>query len=120
MVVHNHPVVLRGLVACLGFEPDIDVVATATSGEEALVTAAEVRPDLVLIARTMAGIGGIEATRQLVKTQPETRVIILSASGGPDRQVEAAQSGALRYMLLETPPSTIAQAVRDATMPLAP
>ena len=75
MIVDDHPVVRKGLASFLGHEPDIEVVGMADSGEQALEMAAELHPDIVLMDLSMPGMGGIEATRRLVETEPGTRVM---------------------------------------------
>jgi DNA-binding NarL/FixJ family response regulator len=113
MVVHSHPTVCDGLAACLGLEPDIEVVGTASTCGIALDMAAALSPDLVLIGRSTPWTGGMAATRFLVTAQPEVVVVILSGTAGPEFFVEAVQSGAKDYLSLDTPPSDIARTVRD-------
>ncbi len=112
MVVHGRDDIRQGLAACLAYEPDMDVVGSAPTSGVALDMAAELHPDLVLIGRSTPWAGGLVATRQLVDTQPELRVVILSGSHGPESTAEAVQSGALGYVPLDTPPSEIASTVR--------
>jgi DNA-binding NarL/FixJ family response regulator len=95
MIVDDHPVVRKGLASFLGHEPDIEVVGMADSGEQALEMAQDLHPDIVLMDLSMPGMGGIEATRRLVETAPETRVMMLTSFGGHERMVEALKSGAV-------------------------
>src|ERR1700724_956203 len=97
MIVDDHPVVRKGLASFLGHEPDIEVVGLADSGEKALEMALEGHPHVVLMDLSMPGMGGIEATRRLVDTTPETRVMMLTSFGGHERMVEAWKSGAVAY-----------------------
>jgi DNA-binding NarL/FixJ family response regulator len=112
MVVHGHPRIRQGLASCLALERDMEVVATASSCEEALEIAATLHPDLVLIGRSTPAMGGTLATRALVDAQPDVRVVILSATAGAEFMVQALQSGALGYLLLETPPPEMARVLR--------
>ncbi len=112
MVVHGHPRVRRGLASCLSLERDMEVIATASTCEEALEIAATFHPDLVLIGRSTPMMGGTLATRALVDAQPGVRVVILSASAAAEFMAQALQSGALGYLLLETPPSETAHVLR--------
>lgn len=112
MVVHGHPRIRDGLASCLGLERDMEVVATASSCEDALEIAATLHPDLVLIGRSTPDMGGTSATRALVNAQPDVCVVILSATAGAEFMIQALQSGALGYLLLETPPPEMAHVLR--------
>jgi two-component system, NarL family, invasion response regulator UvrY len=77
-----------------GFE----VVGEARSGEEAIVLAGSLRPDLVLMDILMAGIGGIEATRRIVNAQPGTVTVLVSTYRAEDLPLEARSCGAAAYV----------------------
>jgi DNA-binding NarL/FixJ family response regulator len=113
MIVDDHPVVRKGLASFLGHEPDIEVVGLADSGEQALEMAAELLPDIVLMDLSMPGMGGIEATRRLVETRPSTRVMMLTSFGGHERMVEALKSGAVGYVVKDTAPADLLNALRS-------
>jgi DNA-binding NarL/FixJ family response regulator len=113
MIVDDHPVVRKGLASFLGHEPDIEVVGLADSGEHALEMALEVHPDVVLMDLSMPGMGGIEATRRLVEAEPQTRVMMLTSFGGHERMVEALKSGAVGYVVKDTAPSDLLNALRS-------
>jgi DNA-binding NarL/FixJ family response regulator len=113
MIVDDHPVVRKGLASFLGHEPDIEVVGMADSGEQALEMAAELHPDIVLMDLSMPGMGGIEATRRLVETEPTTRVMMLTSFGGHERMVEALKSGAVGYVVKDTAPADLLIALRS-------
>ena len=113
MIVDDHPVVRKGLASFLGHEPDIEVVGMADSGEQALEMAAELHPDIVLMDLSMPGMGGIEATRRLVETEPSTRVMMLTSFGGHERMVEALKSGAVGYVVKDTAPADLLIALRS-------
>jgi DNA-binding NarL/FixJ family response regulator len=113
MIVDDHPVVRQGLASFLGHEPDIEVVGLADSGEQALEMAQELHPDVVLMDLSMPGMGGIEATRRLVETAPGTRVMMLTSFGGHERMVEALKSGAVGYVVKDTAPADLLNALRS-------
>jgi DNA-binding NarL/FixJ family response regulator len=113
MIVDDHPVVRKGLASFLSHEPDIEVVGLADSGEQALEMALEVHPDVVLMDLSMPGMGGIEATRRLVEATPETRVMMLTSFGGHERMVEALKSGAVGYVVKDTAPADLLNALRS-------
>jgi DNA-binding NarL/FixJ family response regulator len=113
LVVDDHPVVRKGLSTFLSNEPDLEVVGTAASGEEAIAMVAEAEPDLVLMDLSMPGMGGIEATRRLVETNPSIRVVMLTSFGGHERMVEALKSGAVGYVVKDTVPAEMLRALRS-------
>jgi DNA-binding NarL/FixJ family response regulator len=120
LIVDDHPVVRKGLSTFLANEADMEVVATAESGEQALELAERTHPDVVLMDLSMPGIGGIQATELMVKQQPDVRVIMLTSFGGHERMVEALKSGAVGYVVKDTPPAEMLQAVRSVARPGAP
>ena len=113
LIVDDHPVVRKGLASFLGHESDIEVVGMADSGEQALEMAAELHPDVVLMDLSMPGMGGIEATRRLVESAPQTRVMMLTSFGGHERMVEALKSGAIGYVVKDTAPADLLNALRS-------
>src|ERR1017187_7052670 len=113
MIVDDRPVVRQGLASFLGHEPDIEAVGLADSGEQALEMAQELHPDVVLMDLWRPGMGGIEATRRLVETTPETRVMMLTSFGGHERMVEALKSGAVGYVVKDTAPADLLNALRS-------
>lgn len=98
LIVDDQPpfrAVARTVVAlAAGFE----AVAEAETGEEAVVRAAEVRPDVVLMDINLPGINGIEATRRITEAQPGTVVILLSTYDADSLPADAATCGAARYV----------------------
>lgn len=114
VIVDDHPVVRKGLAAFLSSEPDLEVVGAAADGEESLHVVAETAPDMVLMDLSMPGIGGIEATRRILATLPETRVMMLTSFGGHERMVQALKSGAVGYVVKDMAPQELLRAVRHA------
>ncbi|TME48982.1 MAG: response regulator transcription factor, partial [Chloroflexi bacterium] len=102
LIVDDHPVVRRGLASFLANEPDLVVVGAAVDGEEALKLADEHVPEVVLMDLSMPGIGGIEATKQLIQAHPGIRVLMLTSFGGHERMVEALKAGAVGYVVKDT------------------
>jgi DNA-binding NarL/FixJ family response regulator len=113
-------VVRKGLSSFLSNEPDLLVVGTAVDGEEAISLAAEKAPDVVLMDLSMPGIGGIEATKQLVANNPAIRVLMLTSFGGHERMVEALKAGAAGYVVKDTAPGEMLRALRSIARPTAP
>ena len=83
LLVHWHPVVLRGLASCLGHEAEFELVGVASTCEQALDMAAELHPDLLLIGYSTPVMGGIEVTRRLIEADPDMLVMLIGAMDGP-------------------------------------
>ena len=88
----------RAARAVLGAATGFELVGEASSGEEAITLAESLRPDLVLMDITMAGIGGIEATRTITAAHPSTMAILLSTYREEDLPAEARHCGAAAYL----------------------
>jgi two-component system response regulator NreC len=99
LIADDHGVLRAGLRALLESEAGMEVVGEAGSGEEALLLAQKLLPDVVLMDVSMPEIGGIEATRRLVKKLPEARVLILTVHEDGAMLQEAIQAGAAGYVL---------------------
>ncbi|MFJ8961661.1 response regulator [Lentzea sp. NPDC102401] len=118
LIADDHAVVRAGLRALLDGEPDFDVVAEAGSGEEAVLLAVGLAPDVVLMdlrfVGTDAGIDGVEAVRRLTAEAPGTVVVMLTSYSGHADVVRALEAGARGYVLKAGPPEELFQAVRAA------
>jgi DNA-binding NarL/FixJ family response regulator len=99
LVADDHPIVTRGLVALLASMPDMSLVATATSGGEALELSREHRPDVVVMDAAMPGGDGMTATRRLREELPDTRVLVLSVHGDEETLFGALRAGARGYVV---------------------
>jgi DNA-binding NarL/FixJ family response regulator len=112
MLVDDHPLVRDGLRARLSAVPGLHVVAEAADADAALVTAQQVRPDLVLMDIGLPGSNGIEATRRLRERMPDLHVIILTMHDAPPTRRAAAEAGAEGYLLKDCPADQIVEAIR--------
>ncbi len=123
VIVDDHAVVRSGLEQFLATAGDIDVVATAANGNEALTCVAEHRPDVVLMDLSMPELDGIEATRRIAETHPASRVLVLTSFSDQTRIMDALGAGADGYLLKHSDPDDIAKAIRavhDGGSPLDP
>ncbi|NUW45306.1 response regulator [Nonomuraea rhodomycinica] len=113
LLVDDHPIVRDGLRAALDAEPDLEVVAEASDGAEAVRLAAELAPDLVLLDLRMPGMDGVTAIRELRALGPAApRVLVLTTF---DTDVLAAlEAGAAGYLLKDAPARELVRAVRAA------
>jgi DNA-binding NarL/FixJ family response regulator len=112
LLADDQALVRGGFRLILDAEPDLEVVAEAADGGEAVELAAAARPDVALLDIRMPGLDGIEATRRLVAAQPETRVLILTTFDLDEYVVEAFRAGASGFLLKTAPPHQRVAAVR--------
>jgi two-component system, NarL family, invasion response regulator UvrY len=112
MLADDHAVVRAGYRFLLENVQDIEVVAEASSGEDALAQFADVKPDVLVIDLTMPGIGGMEAIRQLRRSQPDARILVFSMHENAALVEHALQEGAAGYISKNSPPDTLVAAVR--------
>jgi DNA-binding NarL/FixJ family response regulator len=99
IIVDDHRIVLDGLATLLDSVEGIDVVGETTSGEQAIVLAGELRPDVVLMDIEMPGIGGVEATRRITTAHPGIAVVMLTMYGEDEFVFAALRAGAHGYLL---------------------
>lgn len=112
LVADDHPVVLDGLVAILGTQPDFDVVAQATGGAELVDKFRAYRPDVVMLDLEMPEVDGVEALRRMQEITSNVRAIVFTAFDTDERIMEAIKSGAQGYLLKGAPRTEIFNAVR--------
>jgi DNA-binding NarL/FixJ family response regulator len=112
VIADDQALVRVGLRKILEADGEVQVIAEAENGNEAVALAARHRPDLVLMDIRMPVLDGIEATRRIASAQPSTRVVILTTFGLDSYVYEALQAGASGFMLKDAPPEEIAAAVK--------
>ena len=112
LVVEDHPLFRRGVVALLDAADGMTVAGTAGSGEEAVTAAAQLRPDVVLMDLQLPGISGIEATRAIVAAEPGIRVLVLSLFEDDDSVFLALRAGARGYVLKDADEDELTGAIR--------
>ena len=120
LLVDDHPMVRAGLAAVLSTTTDMNVVGEAVNGEQAVTTAADTRPDVVLMDLSMPGIGGIEATRLLLASCPGAKVVVLTSFHDHRQVTQALQAGAVGYLLKDSEPRDLLAAIRSAAQGHAP
>jgi len=112
LIADDHAVVRQGLRTFLDLQEDIEVVAEAGDGEEALEAALEHLPDVVLIDLVMPRLDGIEAIRRLRERAPAVRAIVLSSFVDDDKLFPAVRAGAAGYLLKDVQPQELVEAIR--------
>lgn len=112
LVVDDHEVVRRGILALLATEPGIEVVGVAADGEEAVALAPRLHPDVVIMDLVLPGIDGVEAMRRIRDCEPGARMLVLTSFGSDDKLFPALKAGALGYLLKDTSPEDLIRAIR--------
>jgi two-component system NarL family response regulator len=112
LVVDDHALFRRGLQMVLEQEPDIEVVGEASDGAEAVTTAAETLPDIVLMDVRMPKRGGIDACTSIHETVPSAKIIMLTISDEEVDLYDAIKAGAMGYLLKEISIEEVASAIR--------
>ncbi|NQU43677.1 PAS domain S-box protein [bacterium] len=112
LVVDDHAVMREGLTYLLEDEEDLEVVAEAPSGREAVRLAGQLRPDVILMDFSMPGMDGVEATRIIHAEHPEIRIIGLSMYEESDRSAAMLAAGAATYVTKSGRPEALVAAVR--------
>jgi len=111
LLADDQALVRGGFRLILDAEPDIEVVAEASDGGQAIDEALRARPDVVLMDIRMPTLDGIQATRQLVPQLPATRVVMLTTFDLDDYVVDAFRAGASGFLLKTAPPAQLVAAV---------
>jgi DNA-binding NarL/FixJ family response regulator len=123
VVADDEALVRDGLVAIVGSEPDLDVVATAGDGAEAVAAVRALVPDVVLMDVRMPALDGIEATRQIAAATDRTRVLVLTTVEDDEVVYAALRAGASGFLLKSVPREQLFAGIRGAVagdLPLAP
>lgn len=113
LVADDHAMFVRAISTLLAGEDDIEVVATAATGTEAVKAALEHRPDVVLMDLHMPDLNGIEASRQLAEAAPHVGVLVLTMFDDDDSVAAALRVGARGYLLKGARQEEVARAIRS-------
>ena len=112
LLADDHPMFREGVAHSLGSEPDLEVIAQAASGEEAVELAQRLTPDVALLDITMPGIGGIAAAARIAASVPDMRILMLTVSEDKDNLLAALKAGAHGYVLKGASASELRAIVR--------
>ncbi|HEU5318991.1 MAG TPA: response regulator transcription factor [Chloroflexota bacterium] len=112
LIADDHSIVRAGVRMLLEAQPDMDVVGEAADGREALTLARQVQPDVVLMDITMPRMSGLDATREVLRASPRTRVLVLTMHGTDEYFFRLLDAGASGYLLKEGAPADLVAAVR--------
>jgi DNA-binding NarL/FixJ family response regulator len=112
LIADDHFIVRLGLVGLINTEPDMEVVAEAADGAQAIELFRKLNPDLAVLDMRMPVKNGIETTRELRKTNPQARILILTAFDGDEEIHKALEAGAQGYVLKNSTGEKLIPAVR--------
>lgn len=112
LIADDHPVVREGLMTMLSSEAGMEVVATAVNGIEAVEKALALLPDVILMDLLMPRKDGVQATREIVQQNPGARILVLTSFGDDQRVLQSIQAGAMGYLLKDSSPEELVEAVR--------
>jgi two-component system, NarL family, nitrate/nitrite response regulator NarL len=113
LLADDHTIVREGFRKMLELEPDLEVAGEAQDGRQAVALARKLRPDVVLMDIAMPLLNGLEATRQLLKAAPTTKVMMLSAHNDDAYLQSAIESGAVGFLLKQTSSHVVCDAIRE-------
>src|SRR5581483_2896357 len=113
LLTDDHTLFRQGIRTLLSAESDIEVSGEAANASDAVAMARQVRPDVILMDIGMSGMSSFEATRQIRKERPETRVVFLSMYDDEDYLAECVDMGASGYILKDSPADQLVTAIRE-------
>src|SRR5512142_298255 len=112
LIVDDHEIVRKGIRALLSKERGIETVGEAANGADAIAQAKSLKPDVILMDLVMPKVDGIQATRAITAAHPDARVLVLTSFAADDKVFPAIKAGALGYLLKDSSPTELIQAIR--------
>jgi NarL family two-component system response regulator LiaR len=113
LIADDHAIVREGLRWLIDTEPGMELVGEATDGVEAVLKARSLQPDVILLDLVMPRKDGIEAIGEIKQENPEARVLVLTSFAEDEKVFSAIKAGALGYLLKDSSPQELLQAIRD-------
>ena len=112
VLIDDHPMVINGLKACLAYYDDIDIVATATDGDQALLLCMEHKPDVILMDISMPNMNGFAATEIIMEQFADSKILIFSMHDNREFVSDVIEAGAKGFMLKDTKAEEIHYAIK--------
>ena len=115
VVADDHAVVREGLRGLIGSEPGMELVGEAADGAEAVLMARTLQPDIILLDMVMPRKTGLEAINEITAENPDARILVLTSFAEDDKVFPAIKAGALGYLLKDSSPQELLQAIREVS-----
>ncbi|MDP2661538.1 MAG: response regulator transcription factor [Dehalococcoidia bacterium] len=115
LIADDHPIVREGLRALISGQRDMVVVGEAADGQEAVEKVRELNPDVMLLDLVMPGVDGIAAIVQVLRESPDVRILVLTSYSEDDKVISAIRAGALGYLLKDSSPGELLEAIRQVS-----
>ena len=112
-IADDHTVVREGLRALLGTEPEIEIVGEAANGRDAITGIRALHPDVILLDLVMPHKSGLDVIVEVTQDNPQARILVLTSFFDDDKVFPAIKAGALGYLLKDSSPEELLQAIRD-------
>jgi len=112
LIADDHPVVRQGLGVVLAAQPDMELVAEAADGEEAVRKAQETQPDVIIMDLQMPVKDGLTAIREIDEAHLAARILVLTSFAEDDNVFAAVKAGAVGFLLKDSPPKQLLEAIR--------
>lgn len=113
LIADDHSIVREGLRTLIASEPEMELVGEAADGVEAVFKARSLRPDVILMDMMMPRKNGLEAINEIKREDPGARILVLTSFAEDDQVFPAIKAGALGYLLKDSSPQQLLQAIRD-------
>jgi NarL family two-component system response regulator LiaR len=113
LITDDHAVVREGLRTLISTEPGMEVVGEAADGVEAVQKACSLRPDVILLDMVMPRMDGLEAINEIKRECPDAQILVLTSFSDDEKVFPAIKAGALGYLLKNTTPERLLNAIRD-------
>ncbi|MCA9872355.1 MAG: response regulator transcription factor [Ardenticatenaceae bacterium] len=113
LIADDHPIVRQGLTTILVPRNGVEVIGEAENGRQAIAMAHELAPDVILMDMVMPDISGLDAATEILKENANARILILTSFGVKDSFVAAIQAGVMGYLLKDSQPADLFQAIHS-------
>ncbi len=113
IVVDDHPVVRKGIVAMLETEDNLEVIAECSDGQEAVREYAQQKPDVILMDLVMPGMNGIDAIKEIKNIDSAARILVLTSFTSNEQVFAAIEAGATGYLLKDSDPENLVRSIEQ-------
>jgi DNA-binding NarL/FixJ family response regulator len=112
LIAEDHPLFRKGMISLLSSVPEFEVIGEAQTGEEAVMRAADLQPDVILMDLQMPEVNGIEATRRILQESPRVRILVVTLFEDDDSVFMALRAGARGYVLKDADEEEMVRSIR--------